>query len=134
MSGNSNGGVLSASLGLDTVDCNNAVNRNYVATSQTVTFDVTQATGRTLVTMKIAAASVTKLWFKYEVCFSSPSSTFVNKYGATIPAGQAGILPSCFFDCDRPSIGPCVLLKWFDLRGNVYVLFSVPAGDPRGRV
>jgi hypothetical protein len=134
VSGSSNGGVLSASLGLDTVDCNNAVNRNYVATSETVTFNVTQATGRTLVTMKVAAASVTKLWFKYEVCFSSPSSTFVNKYGATIPAGQAGILPSCFFDCDRPSVGPCVLLKWFDLRGNVYVLFSVPAGDPRGRV
>ena len=89
---NSNGGVLSASLGLDNVDCNNAVNRNYVATSETVTFDVTQATGRTLVTMKVAAASVTKLWFKYEVCFSSPNSTFVNKYGATIPAGQAGIL------------------------------------------
>ena len=130
----SNGGVLSASLGLDNVDCNNAVNRNYVATSETVTFDVTQGTGRTLVTMKVAAASVTKLWFKYEVCFSSPNSTFVNKYGATIPAGQAGILPSCLFDCDRPSTGPCVLLKWFDLHGNVYVLFSVPAGDPRGRV
>ena len=130
----SNGGVLSASLGLDNVDCNNAVNHNYVATSETVTFDVTQGTGRTLVTMKVAAASVTKLWFKYEVCFSSPNSTFVNKYGATIPAGQAGILPSCLFDCDRPSTGPCVLLKWFDLHGNVYVLFSVPAGDPRGRV
>ena len=92
------------SLGLDNVDCNNAVNRNYVATSETVTFDVTPATGRTTVTMKIAAASVTKLWFKYEVCFSSPNSTFVNKYGATIPAGQAGILPSCLFDCERPSV------------------------------
>jgi hypothetical protein len=134
VSGNSNGGVLTASLGLDNVDCNNAVNHNYVATSQAVTFDLSQATGRTLVTMKIAAASVTKLWFKYEVCFSSPNSTFVNKYGATIPAGQAGILPSCFFDCDRPSTGPCVLLKWFDFRGNVYVLFSVPAGDPRGQI
>jgi hypothetical protein len=129
----SNGGVLSASLGVDNVDCNNGVNHNYVGTSQAVTFDVTQAIGRTTVTMKLAAASVTKLWFKYEVCFSSPSSTFVNKYGATIPAGQAGILPSCF-DCAKPSGGPCVVLKWFDLRGNVYVMFSVPTGDPKARI
>ena len=131
---NSNGGVLSLSLGLDNVDCNNAVNRNYLATSATVTFDVTPAIGRTLVTMKVAAASVNKLWFQYEVCFSSPNSAFVNKYGASIAPGQAGILPSCFFNCDRPSVGPCVLLKWFDLHGNVYVLFSVPAGDPRAKV
>ena len=130
---NSNGGVLSVSVGLDNVDCNNAVNHNYVATSATVTFDVTPATGRTNVTLKIAAASVNKLWFQYEVCFSSPNSSFVNKYGAAIAPGQAGILPSCFLNCDRPTGGPCVLLKWFDLHGNVYLLFSVPAGDPRGR-
>ena len=99
---NSNGGVLSVSVGLDNVDCNNAVNHNYVATSATVTFDVTPATGRTNVTLKIAAASVNKLWFQYEVCFSSPNSSFVNKYGAAIAPGQAGILPSCFLNCDRP--------------------------------
>jgi hypothetical protein len=133
VSANSNGGVLSASLGLDNVDCNNAVNHNYVATSQAVTFDVTPAIGRTTITMKLAAASVTRLWFKYEVCFSSPNSTFVNKYGASIAPGQAGILPWCF-NCDKPSGGPCVLLKWFDFHGNVYVKFSVPSGDPRGRI
>lgn len=131
----SNGGALWMSLGLDDVDCNNAVNHNYVATSAPVTFNVTPATGRTTVTMKVAKASVTKLWFKYEVCFSSPNSSFVNKYGATIPAGQAGILPSCFgHECDHPTGGPCVLFKWLDLKGNVYVKFSVPAGDPRGKI
>jgi hypothetical protein len=131
----STGGALWMSLGLDDVDCNNAANHNYVATSVPVTFNVTAATGRTTVTMKLAKASVTKLWYKYEVCFSSPNSSFVNKYGATIPAGQAGILPSCFgHDCDHPTGGPCVLFKWFDLKGNVYVKFSVPAGDPRGKI
>jgi hypothetical protein len=129
----SNGGALWLSMGLDDVDCNNAVNHNYVTTSAPVTFNVTPTTGRTTITMKLAKASVTKLWFKYEVCFSSPNSSFVNKYGATIAAGQAGILPLCV-DCDHPTGGPCVLLKWFDLHGNVYVKFSVPAGDPRGKI
>lgn len=133
VSATSNGGALWMSMGLDDVDCNNAANRNYVATSAPVTFNVTSATGRTTITMKLAKASVTKPWFKYEVCFSSPNSSFVNRYGATIAAGQAGILPSCL-DCDHPTGGPCVLLKWFDLQGNVYVKFSVPAGDPRGKI
>jgi hypothetical protein len=133
VSANSNGGVLSLSLGLDNVDCNNAANKFYVATSQAVTFDVTPAIGRTTITMKLAAASVTKPFYKHEVCFSSPGSAFVNKYGVAIPAGEAGILPWCV-NCDRPSGGPCVLLKWFDRYGNVYVKFSVPAGDPRGKI
>ncbi len=133
VSATSNGGALWMSMGLDDVDCNNAINRNYVTTSAPVTFNVTSGTGRTTITMKLAKSSVTKAWFKYEVCFSSPNSSFVNKYGATIAAGQAGVLPSCF-DCDHPTGGPCVLLKWFDLKGNVYVKFSVPAGDPRGKI
>ena len=84
------------SVGLDDVDCNNAVNHNYVATSATVTFNVTPPPAARRHDEDRQAASVTKLWFKYEVCFSSPNSSFVNKYGATIAAGQAGILPSCF--------------------------------------
>ena len=80
-----------------------------------------------------AAASVDRPFFKYEVCFSSPNSTFKNKYGRTIAAGDAGILPMCV-NCLKPSGGPCVLLKWFDKDGNVYVKFSVPAGDPRGKI
>ena len=119
---------------LDDADCNNAVNRNYVATSQTVSFDVTTGTGRTTIVMKLAAASVTKLFFKYEVCFKSPNSSFTNKYGAAIAAGQAGLLPLCLDHCDQPTGGPCVLFKWFDRYGNVYVKFSVPSGDPRAKM
>lgn len=132
ISATSNGGVLSMSVGLDDIDCNNAVNHFYVATSETVTWDITPAAGRTAITIKLDAASVTKSFLKYEVCFSSPASTFVNKYGATIAAGDAGILPWCL-NCNKPSGGPCVVAKWFDLHGNVYVKFSVPAGDPRGK-
>ena len=109
------------------------MNQFYVSTSEVASFSVTPATTRTLVTMKLAAASVTKPFFKYEVCFSSPGSTFTNKYGAVIPAGQAGILPWCL-NCLNPTGGPCVVLKWFDLYGNVYVKFSVPQNDPKGRI
>jgi hypothetical protein len=133
ISATTNGGVVAMSLGLDDVDCNDAANGFYVSTSQAVTFDVTPAVGRTTITMKLAAASVTKPFFKYQVCFSSPSSTFVNLYGKPIAAGAAGILPWCF-NCDKPSGGPCVVAKWFDRDGNVYVKFSVPAGDPRGKI
>ena len=133
VSATSNGGVLTMSLGLDDVDCNNAVNNYYVATSETVSFQVTPAAGRTTITIKLAAASVDRPFFKYEVCFSSPNSTFKNKYGKTIAAGDAGILPLCV-NCLKPTGGPCVLLKWFDKDGNVYVKFSVPSGDPRGKI
>lgn len=132
VSATSNGGVLSLSVGLDDLDCNNAVNHNYVATSETVTWNVTPAAGRTAITIKVDHASVTKSFLKYEVCFSSPTSAFINKYGNPIAAGDAGILPWCI-NCDKPSGGPCVVAKWFDLHGNVYVKFSVPAGDPRGK-
>jgi hypothetical protein len=135
----SNGGVLTVSLGLDSLDCNDATNRYYVATSQVVSFDVTPATGRTVVTLELAAASVNRPYYRYQVCFSSPTSTFVNRYGATIAAGQPGLLPDCR-DCDdgrslpSASSGPCVVARWVDASGNVYVKFSVPVGDPRGKI
>ncbi len=74
VSATSNGGVLSMSLGLDDIDCNNAVNHYYVSTSEVVDFSVTPAVGRTTITIKLAAASVDKPFFKYEVCYSSPST------------------------------------------------------------
>jgi hypothetical protein len=139
VSATSNGGVLTVSLGLDSLDCNDAANRYYVATSQVVSFDVTPATGRTVVTIKLAAAPGNRPYYRYQVCFSSPTSTFVNRYGATIAAGQPGLLPDCR-DCDdgrslpSPSSGPCVVARWVDASGNVYVKFSVPIGDPRGKI
>jgi hypothetical protein len=133
VSAKSDGGVLSMSLGLDDIDCNNKRNKYYVSTSEVVSWDVTSALGRTTVTIKLAAASVDKPVSKYEVCFSSANSTFVNKYGKTIAAGDAGILPWCV-NCDKPSGGPCVVRKWSDHAGNVFVRFSVPSGDPRGKI
>ena len=133
VSATSNGGVLSLSLGLDPIDCNNAANHFYVTTSESVSWNVTPAAGRTTITIKLDRDSVTKSFLKYEVCFSSPTSSFVNKYGNTIAAGDAGILPWCL-NCAKPSGGPCVVAKWFDLHGNVFVRFSVPVGDPRGKI
>ncbi len=66
VSGSSNGGTLTVSVGAEDLDCNNAVNQFYVSTSEVASFSVTPATTRTLVTMKLAAASVTKPFFKYE--------------------------------------------------------------------
>ncbi len=126
-------GLLTMSLGLDTVDCNDAMNHYYVGTSQVLTFGVTPAAGRKTVTIELAAASVTKPASKYEVCFSSPNTGFVNKYGATIAVGAAGILPTCK-NCGKPSGGPCVVARWKDGAGNVFVKFSVPMADPKGRI
>jgi hypothetical protein len=133
VSATTNGGVLTMSLGLDALDCNNAVNHYYVSTSQVLTFGLTPSAGRKTVTIGLAAASVTKPFHKYEVCFSSPNTSFINKYGATIAAGDPGILPTCK-NCKQPTGGPCVLLRWKDRAGNVFVRFSVPMADPRGRI
>ncbi len=130
VSANSNGGLLTLSIGLEEADCNNEKNNYYVATSEVVSFSVTPATGRTTVTIKIDKSSVTKPFIKYEACFLSPGSAFTNKYGKPIAAGEAGILPWCI-NCLNPTGGPCVVAKWFDLHGNVYVRASIPAGDPR---
>ena len=133
VSATTNGGLLTMSLGLDSIDCNNAVNHYYLSTSEVLSFGVTPSAGRKTVIIELAAASVTKPFFKYEVCFSSPNTSFVNKYGATIAAGDPGILPSCK-NCGKPSGGPCVVARWKDSSGNVFVKFSVPMADPKGRI
>lgn len=127
------GGLLTMTFGLDPLDCNNAVNHYYVATSEVLTFTVTPSAGRKEITIGLTAASVTKPASKYDVCFSTPNETFVNKYGATIAAGDPGILPTCK-NCFKPSGGPCVVSRWKDKTGNVFVKFSVPMADPRGRI
>jgi hypothetical protein len=129
----SNGGVLSFSIGVDNVDCNNSANKFYEGTSKALTFNVTGGTGRTDITLKLDKASVTKPFLKYDVCFSSPNSSFTNKYGKPIAAGEAGLLPFCLNPL-RNRADPCVILKWPDRQGNVLVKFSVPAGDPRGKI
>lgn len=148
-------GTLSLSLGLEDVSCDNEVNKSYQASSEPLLFDVTEGTGRTVVTVRIDAANVDRRLGHYRVCFASPVSTFINKYGATIAAGEAGVLPDCWEDDDDhhhadptailvPEHGPrptlpvdhqaCVEKKWKDHDDNVYVRFSVPPGDPRAKI
>jgi hypothetical protein len=146
-------GTLSLSLGLGDVSCDNAVNRYYKATSEPLLFDVTDGTGRTVVTVRIDAEDADRRVGKYRVCFSSPVSTFKNKYGITIAPGEAGILPDCWDHDDddrdphavviahdgwRPPLPldhqACLEKKWRDRAGNVYVRFSVPPGDPRAKI
>jgi hypothetical protein len=133
VSANAPGGLLTMTFGIDTVDCNNAVNHYYVATSEVLTFGVTHSQGRKTITIGLAAAAVTKPASKYEVCFSTPNETFVNKYGYTIAPNDPGILPTCK-NCSKPSGGPCVVSRWKDNAGNVFVKFSVPMADPRGHI
>jgi hypothetical protein len=125
-------GVLSFSLGLDGVECNDSVNQYYVSNSKVITFDVTTAVGRTTVTITLDAASVTKTAKKYEVCFRSPTSPFVNKFGASIAAGQAGLLPAC--PKRLSNAPPCLVSRDRDRDGNVIVQFSVPTGDPQAKI
>jgi hypothetical protein len=127
-------GILTFSLGVDSLDCNNSANLYYKGTSQVLTFDVTGSSGRTTVTMRLAKGSATRNLSRYEVCFSSPASRFVNKYGRTIAAGKAGLLPRCIWRPRHPSGGPCLVSRARDEDGNVLVTFSVPAGDPRGKI
>lgn len=126
----SNGGILSMSLGLDSLDCNDAPNHYYTSTSAPVTWDITTGTSRTEVTIRLAAASVNRPFNLYDVCFSSPTSSFRNRYNVKIKAGQSGLLKIC---PPRLDSEPCVVDKWRD-GGDVLVKFSVPAGDPRGRI
>lgn len=151
-------GTLSLTLGLDDVSCDNAINKYYQASSEPLLFDVTDGTGRTVVTVRIDAADVDRRLGRYRVCFSSPVSTFINKYGHTIAPGEAGILPDCWDDDDddhhhdatsiviahddddepRPPLPldhqACLEKRWKDRAGNVYVRFSVPPGDPRAKI
>jgi hypothetical protein len=130
---NSSGGVLSFSLGTSSVDCNNKTNLWYKGTSAPVEFDVTSGTGRTTVTIELDRADVTKPFLLYEVCFSSPESRFRNLFGKWIEPGEAGLLPPCLFTIRR-SDQPCLVAKWIDKDRDVHVRFSVPPGDPRGRI
>ena len=81
---------------------------------------VTNGSGRTSVTIKLDKADVTKPFLLYEVCFSSPTSSFKNLFGKSIPAGQAGLLPPCLLSLRR-SDGPCLVAKWIDRDRNVFV-------------
>ncbi len=139
------GAVLSMSLGLDTISCNDAADRFYVSTSQVLTFGLTPAVTSKTVTITLAKSSVIRSFNRYQVCFSSPTTGFTNRYGVAIPPGGAGLLPDCRGTDDDPSPAdtstwshsptpPCVLHRSKDRQGNVTVTFLVPPGDPRGQI
>ncbi len=129
----SSGGTLTFSLGEGAVDCNNKANLWYKTSSAPVEWNVTSGTGRTTVEIELARADVTKPFLLYEVCFSSPESRFKNILGRWVEPGEAGLLPLCLLTIRR-SDQPCVVAKWVDRDRDVHVRFSVPPGDPRGRI
>ena len=121
------------SLGLDQLDCDNAANHFYQSISSPLTWDITPANGRTEITIRLAAADVTRSYNLYDVCFSSPVSSFRNRYNEKIAAGEAGLLKTCPARLDKQDSDPCVVDKWRE-NGDVLIKFSVPAGGPRGRI
>jgi hypothetical protein len=129
----SDGGVLTMSLGLDALDCNDTANNHYTSTSAPVTWDISAANGRTEITIRLDASDVTRPYNLYDVCFSSPTSSFRNRYNVRIAPGEAGLLKICPPRLDKQTSDPCVSDKWRE-DGDVLVKFSVPPGDPRGRI
>jgi hypothetical protein len=131
----SNGGILTVSLGLDDAEltCENAANDFYEDSSSTVTWDVTQAGSRTVVIIRLDASQVDRPYNLYDVCFSAPSYGFRNRFNVRIEPGEAGLLKICPPRLDKQNADPCVVDKWRE-NGDVLIKFSVPPGDPRGRI
>jgi hypothetical protein len=133
VSSSSSGGVLRMSLGLDALSCDDAPNQYYQSSSSPLTWDVTSADGRTEVTIRLAAADVNRPYNLYDVCFSADSYGFRNRYNVRIDPGEAGLLKGCPPRLGKQDADPCVVEKWRE-NGDVLIKFSVPKGDPRGRI
>jgi hypothetical protein len=99
----------------------------YAESSEIVNFLVTEADGRT--TVRITLDDPGKPSNKFEVCFSSPESSFTDKSGATVGPGDAGLLPDCPATIGEDT-GTCVVDK-FRSSGDQVVIISVRPGDPR---
>lgn len=125
-------GYVTLSIGLESGDCDDEKNRHYQATNEAVTFNVQGSSKRTFVTIILDASVVDRSHPLYEVCFSSPESSFHNKWDALIRAGEDGILHTCRGSSHEWAGEPCVISKASRSNGDVAVTFSVPPGDPRG--
>ena len=86
----SDGGVLTLSLGLDDLDCNDAPNHYYTSTLEPVSWDITSASGRVEVTIRLDSADVNRPYNLYDVCFSSLSTGFRNRYNEKIGPDRRG--------------------------------------------
>lgn len=125
-------GYVTLSIGLEGGNCNDAKNRFYQTTVDAVTFNVQGSTKRTVVTIILDASVVDRSHPLYEVCFSSPESTFHNKWGESIRKGEDGILHTCRGASEEWAGEPCLVSKESRPNGDIAVTFSVPPGDPRG--
>jgi hypothetical protein len=128
------GGTIAASLGVDSLSCDNAANKFYERTSEVLSWEVSGSTSVKKVTFKVDKSAVDKPFWKFQVCFSTPNAAFVNRFGVPIQPDQAGLLPDCDFFGHHQQGLPCVLWRWRDFHGNVYVKFLLGEEDPKGHV
>jgi hypothetical protein len=119
----------------------------YAETSASATFDVSGSTTRT--TIRITVPYTGREASTYQVCFSSPESTFTDRSGDQVAKGASGLLRDCprgyHKDDARRSAGtstfgqvpvdadPCVVSR-SRKDDRIVVVFSVPPGDPRVKI
>jgi len=113
-------GYLVLNLDANPVSCGDA-NK-----SGTVKFDVVTNTIKARATVTITAPVSSS---PYDVCFSSPTSTWASKGGGTIGPGGAGILKNCGGNV-ATNADPCVEDRDVGF-AFATIIFSVPPGDPR---
>jgi hypothetical protein len=116
-SAGASGDQLTLVLSVEALDC-----VGYTEVSAVVTFDTTGTRTKTI-TITIPK-SVGGNANSRQVCFSSPTP-FTDRFGATV---TTGLLPDC-----TVAPAPCTLSSKV-VQGNIVVMFSAPAGDPKGRV
>ena len=108
---------MTLALSVETLDC-----VGYSEVSAVVTFDTTGTRTKTItitVPKSVGGNANTR-----QVCFSSPTP-FTDRFGATV---TTGLLPDC-----SVAVAPCKLSSKV-VKKNIVVMFSAPAGDPKGRV
>ena len=157
-------GFIWVSLGIEELSCDDEANHHYPQTSEVLTWGVVGSTDVKIVRIvvdkdsieddSIGAGSIgtdngTPTHRRFQVCFSSPTTGFVNWFGVQIDAGEAGLLPDCFHhhhdlagttaagvehDNDDDPVPPCVLRRGRTWGGNFFVRFLVDEADPKGHI
>lgn len=125
----SGGGLLAMSLlSPDVLTCS-----GYTAMSATALTEELGGTGTTTVTLYIGKSLVDESPNNgasfYQICFEYPAGsglTFTDSSGASVTAGNAGLLP----DCSSTTPAPCVVARNKTKAGVVKVTFTTPSGDP----